>query len=63
MFLEQCSFCGQTKHETDALIIGPEVSICEHCVAQCVVVLAQKINRRASRYEWQAAHEEGSAGE
>ncbi|MEO0382632.1 MAG: ClpX C4-type zinc finger protein [Pseudomonadota bacterium] len=28
-----CSFCGKTADETGALLAGPEVNICDNCIA------------------------------
>lgn len=30
-----CSFCGKTQHEVAKLIAGPDVFICDECVALC----------------------------
>lgn len=53
MFLMNCSFCGNVDagfnpetekidKEKSNLIIGPEVSICHDCVAQCLEIILQQ---------------------
>lgn len=32
-FLEQCSFCSKPKQEVHRLVVGPDVSICNECLA------------------------------
>jgi ClpX C4-type zinc finger/Major intrinsic protein len=34
-----CSFCGKSPHEVRKLIAGPEVFICDECVAFCNKIL------------------------
>jgi hypothetical protein len=34
-----CSFCGKSRHEVQKLVAGPNVLICDACVAICVDVL------------------------
>ncbi|WP_028575175.1 ATP-dependent Clp protease ATP-binding subunit ClpX [Desulfonatronovibrio hydrogenovorans] len=36
-----CSFCGKTQDEVDRLIAGPDVYICNECVALCDEIIAQ----------------------
>ncbi len=36
-----CSFCGKTQHEVTKLVAGPEVYICDECVAICAQVLRE----------------------
>lgn len=37
-----CSFCGKAQHEVFTLIAGPQVFICDGCVADCVNIITQK---------------------
>jgi ATP-dependent protease Clp ATPase subunit len=37
--LIQCSFCGKSQHEVRTVIAGPDVFICNECVAICNKVL------------------------
>lgn len=37
-----CSFCGKQKKETDHLIGGPNVLICEDCIANCNRLLEEQ---------------------
>jgi ClpX C4-type zinc finger len=37
-----CSFCGKSQHEVRKLIAGPEVFICDECVAICNKILRYK---------------------
>jgi ATP-dependent protease Clp ATPase subunit len=34
-----CSFCGKSQHEVRNLIAGPDVFICDECVAFCNKIL------------------------
>ncbi|KPQ06161.1 MAG: ATP-dependent protease Clp, ATPase subunit [Rhodobacteraceae bacterium HLUCCA12] len=38
----RCSFCGKTQHETDKMIAGPQVYICNECVDLCVNIIRGK---------------------
>ena len=38
----QCSFCSKYQREVAMLIAGPEVYICDECVAICNDVIAEK---------------------
>ena len=35
----RCSFCGKSEHEVGKLVAGPNVFICDACVAICVEVM------------------------
>ncbi len=35
-----CSFCGATDLEVQWLIAGPDVYICDECVAECAAIIA-----------------------
>jgi hypothetical protein len=37
-----CAFCGKSQHEVRKLIAGPEVFICDECVAICNKILRYK---------------------
>lgn len=37
-----CSFCGKTQDEVQRLIAGPDVYICDECVALCNEIIAQE---------------------
>ncbi|MBD3410373.1 MAG: ATP-dependent Clp protease ATP-binding subunit ClpX [Ignavibacteriales bacterium] len=39
----KCSFCGRDAHETDSIIAGPEVYICDVCVKNSVDILKNKM--------------------
>jgi len=36
----RCSFCNKSEHDVQKLIAGPEVFICDECVAVCVGVIS-----------------------
>ncbi len=36
-----CSFCGKRQEEVDKLIAGPDVNICDECVALCAEIVAE----------------------
>jgi hypothetical protein len=38
--LLRCSFCNKGEHDVQKLIAGPEVFICDECVAVCVDIIA-----------------------
>lgn len=38
----ECSFCSKKQHEVKRLIAGPEVYICDDCVALCSSILTQE---------------------
>lgn len=38
----QCSFCGKKQSEVQRLIAGPDVYICDECVALCNDIMAQE---------------------
>jgi hypothetical protein len=37
-----CSFCGKSQHEVSKLIAGPNVFICDECVALCVNIIREE---------------------
>ena len=37
----RCSFCGKNQNEVERLIAGPDVYICNECVALCDEIIAQ----------------------
>lgn len=37
-----CSFCGKTQHEVKKLIAGPNVYICDECVALCTDIIHEE---------------------
>jgi ATP-dependent Clp protease ATP-binding subunit ClpX len=38
----RCSFCGKGKDKVDKLISGPNVYICNECIALCNRILAEE---------------------
>jgi hypothetical protein len=40
--LRYCAFCGKDEHEVVKLIPGPNVFICDECIALCNQILRQK---------------------
>ena len=49
-----CSFCGKSQHELAVLIIGPDVNICDECLAVCIGIVLKnlaKINKENERLE------------
>ena len=45
-----CSFCGKSQHEVRKLIAGPEVFICDECVAICNKILRVAANLLTNRF-------------
>jgi ATP-dependent Clp protease ATP-binding subunit ClpX len=41
-----CSFCGKTNHETQRLIAGPSVFICDECIFLCLSILIQEMDKK-----------------
>ena len=37
-----CSFCGKSQHEVKKLIAGPQVFICDECIALCVDIIKEE---------------------
>ena len=42
--VHKCSFCGKTQEEVKKLIAGPNVYICNECIALCTDILQQQLN-------------------
>ncbi len=40
--LLNCSFCGKTQHEVRKLIAGPNVYVCDECVALCNDIITEE---------------------
>lgn len=34
-----CSFCWKSELDVKVLVIGPNVTICDECVAECVIII------------------------
>jgi hypothetical protein len=54
MSTDSCSFCGKARREVRKLIAGPEVWICDECIALCNDVLENWTYEQAARYREQA---------
>ncbi|MFC1658989.1 ATP-dependent Clp protease ATP-binding subunit ClpX [Pseudomonadota bacterium] len=39
----RCSFCGKSQHEIKKLIAGPDVFICDECVALCADIVKNEL--------------------
>lgn len=37
-----CSFCGKSQNETNHIIAGPSVYICDECVHACIDILEER---------------------
>jgi len=40
-----CSFCGKSQNQVRRLIAGPQVYICDECVALCNDIMAEEVER------------------
>lgn len=40
-----CSFCGKDNHETQRLVAGPEVFICDECIFLCLSILIETMDK------------------
>ena len=38
----RCSFCGKTQNMVDRLVAGPNVYICNECIALCNEILSEE---------------------
>ena len=38
---DKCSFCGKSGEQVERIIIGPNVYICNECVALCNEIIAE----------------------
>jgi ATP-dependent Clp protease ATP-binding subunit ClpX len=46
-----CSFCNKTQKEVKKLVAGPDVYICEDCIALCNDIIADEIQKRSDHEE------------
>jgi len=37
-FMNVCCFCGKPRSDVGKFIVGPEVSICNKCIGEAVVI-------------------------
>lgn len=42
-----CSFCGKSQHEVQRLIAGPQVFICNECIALCNEIIREELDSSA----------------
>ena len=42
-----CSFCSTSESDSETIVAGPEVNICDECIALCVAVLRDGNNPKA----------------
>jgi hypothetical protein len=42
-----CSFCSASEADSEIIVAGPEVNICDECIALCVAVLRDSKNPKA----------------
>lgn len=40
---DKCSFCGRSADQVDSLVAGPNVNICNECIALCNDILANQL--------------------
>ncbi len=40
---DKCSFCGRTADQVESLVAGPNVNICNECIALCNDILANQL--------------------
>jgi ATP-dependent Clp protease ATP-binding subunit ClpX len=40
-----CSFCGKAQHQVVKMVVGPEVNICNECVAACTSILESEMEK------------------
>jgi ATP-dependent Clp protease ATP-binding subunit ClpX len=44
--VERCSFCGRTKRDANMLIAGLDAHICDHCINQAQLIIAEEMASR-----------------
>jgi ATP-dependent Clp protease ATP-binding subunit ClpX len=44
-----CSFCGKSQEKVRRLIAGPNVYICDECVALCNEIIAEETAKDSAR--------------
>ena len=47
----KCSFCGREGNEVGSMIAGPDVYICDICIASSVDILKKKIIEKTGSKE------------
>jgi ATP-dependent Clp protease ATP-binding subunit ClpX len=38
---QYCKFCGRSQDETKHILAGPDIAICDECVAESMAILAE----------------------
>ena len=46
--LLHCAFCKKPQHVVSKLVVGPDLNICDQCVAACNDILAQEGNKQST---------------
>ncbi len=46
-----CSFCGKSQDEAKKLIAGPEVYICDECIALCADIIEEELSEEVASEE------------
>jgi ATP-dependent Clp protease ATP-binding subunit ClpX len=46
---ERCSFCGREKRDTNILIAGLNAHICDSCITQAQLIMAEELTTRAHK--------------
>ena len=41
--LLKCSFCGKSQKQVQQLIAGPQIYICDECVALCNEIIEERV--------------------
>lgn len=44
-----CSFCGKSQHEVNKIVAGPDVYICDECVALCQEIINQELPKSSNQ--------------
>ncbi len=58
-----CSFCGKTRREVRALVVGPLVYICDECVELCNDIVAGETGREIDWARTRASHDSAALRE
>ncbi|MBE7013438.1 MAG: ATP-dependent Clp protease ATP-binding subunit ClpX [Ruminococcaceae bacterium] len=49
---DECSFCGRSADQVDSLVAGPNVNICNECIALCNDIIANQLRPEAQPVEF-----------
>ena len=51
MHSDKCSFCGRPADQVDGMVAGPNVNICNECIALCNDIIANQFENESEPFE------------